>query len=451
MFRRKVEGLLVAWKETPQKTPLLIRGLRRSGKKTVAMVFAQSSYRNFCVLDMEAEPSLHRSFFESLDPSQILSRLSLVRPDVRVTPGDSVLVLGEIQDCARARASLRYFRESGKYDVVATSSFADIGDYNRDPGLSIPVGSERYIHMLPLDFEEFLWAMGHEALSNEIRSSLLSLSPLPELVHEKAEGLYRSFLVAGGMPEAVEGFLHGGYSASQKACRALMDAYKDDFGRYIGKDGKPDMDGVLFAKIRKAVASITEQIADEKGAFAYSRIGNGARRRSFENALDWLGGYGLVYRCRLLKRISTPLLAHEDDETFKLYIADTGLLLSLFDEGIRREAIGEIYRGAAYENAVAAALHSNGFPLRYYKRRSGLEIDFVISLGGRPVLLEAKARGGRSKSLSTVLADKKTYGDENIRAIKLTSAPLSASQDGETIRMPHYCLPYLTPDMDLFG
>ena len=322
MFRRKVEGLLSAWKEAPGKTPLLIRGLRRSGKKTIAKAFAQSSYRNFCVLDMEAEPSLHRAFAGSLDPEEILSRLSLVRPDVRVTPGDSVLVLGEIQDCARARASLRYFRESGKYDVVATSSFADIGDYNRDSRLSIPVGSERYIHMLPLDFEEFLWAMGHEALSNEIRSSLLSLSPLPELVHEKAEGLYRSFLVAGGMPEAVEGFLHGGYSASQKACRALMDAYKDDFGRYIGKDGKPDMDGVLFAKIRKALASITEQIADEKGAFAYSRIGNGAGRRSFENALDWLEGYGLVYRCNLLERISTPLLAHEDDDVSRKILDD---------------------------------------------------------------------------------------------------------------------------------
>lgn len=451
MLRRKVEGLLSAWKEAPKKIPLLIRGLRRSGKKTIAEAFAQSLYRNVCVLDLEAEPSLHRAFSGSLDPFQILSRLSLVRPDVRVTPGDSVLVLGEIQDYARARASLRYFRESGKYDVIATSSFADIGDYNRDPGLSIPVGSERYIHMLPMDFDEFLTALGFEGLGNEIRRSLLMLSPLPQCVHDKAEELYRDFLMAGGMPEAVAGFLRGGHSASRKACDAIMESFKDDFGRYIDKNGDLSIDGLLYAKVRKTLSSITQQIAAGKGAFAYSRIGDGARRRSFGSALDWLEGYGLVYRCHLLKRISMPLMRHEDEEAFKPYLADTGLLLSLLDEGMRRDAMAEIYRGSLYENAVAAALHANGFPLRYYKRRTGLEIDFVIALGGHPVLLEIKARGGRSKSLSTVLANKNMYGDESIRAIKLTSAPLSVSQDGETIYMPHYCLPYLTPDMDLFG
>ena len=116
-----------------------------------------------------------------------------------------------------------------------------------------------------------------------------------------------------------------------------------------------------------------------------------------------------------------------------------------------RKAVFLIFALLLVVALVATALVANGFPLRYYKRSSGLEIDFVIALGNHAVLLEVKAKGGRSKSLSTVLANKEAYGDDSIRAIKLTSAPLSVSKDGETIHMPHYCLPYLTPDMDLFG
>lgn len=437
--------------EAPHKTPLLVRGLRRSGKKTVAKSFGKSSYRNVCFLDLEAEPSLHQAFAGSLNPDEIISKVSLIRPDLRVTPRDSLLILGEIQDCARARASLRYFKESGKYDVIATSSFADIRNYNRDPRLSIPVGSERYIHMLPMDFDEFLTALGYESIGNEIRQSLFSLAPLPEDVHKRAEAHYRTFLALGGMPEAVESFICGGHSVSLQACHALVESYKDDFGRYIDRNGNPDVDGVLYAKIRKALASITQHIAAENGAFAYSRIGDGARRRCFESALDWLEGYGLVHRCHRLERISTPLMVHEDEETYKFYIADMGLLLSMLDEGRRMEVLDKLYRGAFYENAVADALVANGFPLRYYKRRTGLEIEFVIALGRHPVLIEAKDRGRRSKSLSTVLTNKEAYGDGSIRAIKLTSEPLSVSPDGEIIHMPHYCLPYLTPDMDLFG
>lgn len=456
MFRRKFEAKLKSWKDSRRRVPILLRGLRQTGKTTLVKGFAQSNYPagQIAFLDFRKDPFLHSIFEGSLDPDAIVRRLAAIRPGLRIVPGESVLIFDEVQDCARARASFRYFKEEGKFDVLATGSYLGLVDYNQEPGISIPVGSERYIDMLPLDFEEFLWGLGFEALSNEIRASLLSRKPLPEALHQKAEELYRSYIVIGGMPDSVLGYLEGGYSSSREACLFLARAYKDDFGRHIGRDGAPSTDKTLLAKTMSIMDSVTRQIAEERGAFAYARIEDGARRRSYEDALLWLEGYGLVYRCYLLKRMGLPLVDYEDEETFKTYLADTGLLLSQIDGSLQRDTLldkGGIYKGPLYENAVADALVANGFPLRYYKRSSGLEIDFVVALGNHAVLLEVKARGGRSKSLSTVLANKEAYGDSSIRAIKLTSAPLSVSQDGETIHMPHYCLPYLTPDMDLFG
>lgn len=456
MFRRKAEGRLQAWKESGGSIPILLRGLRQTGKTTLAKMFALSNYPSdrIALLDFRRNLSLHSLFDGTLDPDVIVSCLAGIFPELRILPGKSILIFDEVQDCSRARASFRYFKEEGKFHVIATGSYLGLAGYNQEPGISVPVGSERYIDMLPLDFEEFLWALGYERLSDEIRESLFSRKALPEVFHQKAEELYRAYIAVGGMPDSVLGYLDAGLSPSREACLSLMRAYKDDFGRHIGRDGTPGTDRTLLAKTLRIMDSVTHQIAEEKGSFAYSRIEDGARRRSYEDAMVWLEGYRLVYRCHLLKRIALPLFDYEDEETFKVYLADTGLLLSQFENGLHQDVLldkGGIYKGPLYENAVATALVANGFPLRYYKRSSGLEIDFVIALGNHAVLLEVKAKGGRSKSLSTVLANKKMYGDDSIRAIKLTGAPLSVSQDGETIHMPHYCLPYLTPDMDLFG
>ena len=335
------------------------------------------------------------------------------RTGQRIVPGKTLLFIDEIQACEEALTSLKYFCEDApEYYVAAAGSLLGVAINHQS--YSFPVGKIDLIEMTPLDFEEFLWAMGHDQLVDEIRSSFELMGPLAPSLHEKALRLYRQYLVVGGMPEAVQTYIDDQsiIDVAEKH-RIILDGYSADTNKYA--------DERLSAKTRACFDSIPRQLAKENRKFQYKVVRAGGNASLFGDALDWLVLSGTVARCSLVGQIESPLEAFVNPSAFKIYQADTGLLVS--KAGAQRAdilaGIGGTFMGALTENYVAQQLSAMGYPLHYWARDNRAEIDFVVEKQGCLSAIEVKAgENTRSRSLSSL---KKTH--PGVRPIRLSTKP----------------------------
>ena len=295
---------------------------------------------------------------------------------------------------------------------------------------SFPVGKTDLIEMAPLDFEEYLWAMGYERLVDEIRSSFESMTPLAPSLHDRALGVYRQYLVVGGMPEAVQTHVEAQsvIDVAEKH-RIILDGYSADTNKYV--------DERLSAKARACFDSIPQQLAKENRKFQYKIVRAGGGNASlFGDALDWLVLSGTVVRCGLVGQIESPLEAFVNPSAFKIYQADTGLLVS--KAGAQRAAgIGGTFMGALTENYVAQQLSAIGYPLHYWARDNRAEIDFVVERQGCLSAIEVKAgENTRSRSL---LSLKKS--DPDVCLIRLSTKPFGLNDGLRSIPLyAAFCL-----------
>ena len=404
-MRRKADELLREWRDRADRKPLLVKGVRQCGKTYLLRTYAQDLFESVVYVNLENDRSARADFSGGLDPHSIVRAIE-ARTGQRIVPGKTLLFIDEIQACEEALTSLKYFCEDAPEYYVAVAI--------NHQSYSFPVGKTDLIEMTPLDFEEFLWAMGNDQLVDEIRSSFELMGPLAPSLHDKALGLYRQYLVVGGMPEAVQTYIDDQsiIDVAEKH-RIILDGYSADTNKYA--------DERLSAKTRACFDSIPQQLAKENRKFQYKVVRAGGNASLFGDALDWLVLSGTVARCSLVGQIESPLEAFVNPSAFKIYQADTGLLVS--KAGAQRAdilaGIGGTFMGALTENYVAQQLSAMGYPLHYWARDNRAEIDFVVEKQGCLSAIEVKAgENTRSRSLSSL---KKTH--PGVRLIRLSTKP----------------------------
>ena len=436
MYKRKIESFLSDWKNTPNHKPLVIKGCRQCGKTSSVVAFAKKHYKHVIYIDFHEQEQLCALFAGSLSVDYLTMAISASVPGAQFVPHNTCIVLDEIQNCPRARSSLKFFMQDGRYDVICTGSLLGVSGYKNaeqikaEDQATIPVGAETIVEMYPMDFEEWLWANGiNEQVFDFLRKSLQDETPIPADIHQRLRQLLLEYVVVGGMPEAVKTFFatHDMNQVCQVQ-RHILNGYRDDMIKYARTEDKP--------RIRECFDSIPRQLSRDNKKFTYSVVRKGGRIKEYISCLQWIEDAGIVRRCYNLMLPEIPLSGNSIQDCFKVYMADTGLLVSMLDDGTQGDILqGNLwtYKGAVYENLVADILGKMGRKLYYYQKESGLEIDFVMRYKGECTLLECKANTGNAKSVKTILNHPDKYhvnaaiklGDYNIgRSDRLLTLPL---------------------------
>ena len=439
MFKRKITDEMLAWKNTPNKKALIVKGLRQVGKTTSVRAFAQDNYENVVYVNFKSNYSAKRIFDDDLVINRITTDLSALLPDARFVPYKTVIIFDEIQECANARSSIKAFVEDGRYDVIGTGSLLGIKGYNKKKSKGVPVGFEKTIYMKPMDFEEFLWAKGiQQNVIDYLKDSYRSLTRISETTHRAMIRYFKEYICVGGMPRVVNVFVTSNdMNAVYDEQRDLIEEYKDDFGKHLDENEQEETNMVLLTRINSVFDSIPAQLAKENKKFVFSAMSKKGRSSEYMPAIQWLKDYGLINFCYNLSTIDRPLEGYKIDNIFKLYFVDSGLFISMLERGTASKILNDnlnIYKGAIYENIIADAFSKNGISLYYFHKESGLEIDFVSVINDLLSIVEVKARTGNSKSAKTVLNDKTRYNADNM--IKLGEYNIGVK--GNMITLPFY-------------
>ena len=423
-MKRLIERRLIEWKNSANRKPLLIYGARQIGKTYSMLAFGKEQYSNTVYCNFETAADLLTVFERDLDPERIISAISAMY-NTQITKGSTLIIFDEIQACERALTSLKYFQEQANdYHIVAAGSLLGLA-VNRGH-YSFPVGKVDMITMYPLSFEEFLFATGNEKLISLIKEAYAEFSPFA--LHEKAMDLYRTYLIVGGYPAAVQTYLDSGdFNAVRAEQSTISDAYIADMAKYTTPS---DM-----IKSIEVYNSLFAQLSKENTKFQYSVIGSKARARDYETALAWLKSANVVLRCQRVTEGKYPLSLYEDQTSFKVYYSDVGLLtmrMSIAPNAILQPyTLSDKARGMMAESYVAEQLTANGFPLHYWSSGNTAEIDFVIQQDACSVPVEVKSSDNvKAKSLQTYVKNyspkyslrvsAKNFGDENgIRSVPL--------------------------------
>lgn len=431
MLKRKIEQKLIDWKNTPNHKPLIIKGCRQCGKTFSVMKFAEENYENVVYLNFYSNPDYTAVFAGALDVDSVTMMITaLLGADAWFVPHKTILVLDEIQECPEARTALKFFKLDGRYDVIGTGSLLGVEGYGKSPR-SVPVGYETVITMYPLDFEEFLWANGiHERLIDGLRSHLKSKTPVEEALHKRYRDLLLQYVAVGGMPDVVQTFVDTKQmNTVLQMQRDIIRSYEDDMVKYADDKDKP--------LIRECFQSIPKQLAKENKKFQYSLVKKGSTAAKFAGSLQWIEDAGITKRCYNLRATELPLDGNASDDVFKVYMVDTGLFISMLEDGTQFDILsGNLlgYKGAIFENLAADFFAKMGRKLYYFHKDSGLEIDFFIRWKGKCTPVEIKARQGNAKSLKTVMKNQSIYHVE--QAIKL--GDYNVGEENNILTLPLY-------------
>ena len=425
--------MLLDWKKNKDKIPTVLKGCRQCGKTFSVLDFARKNYGNVVYLDFFLNPQYKSIFDDSLEIDNILVNISTLLPNVRIVPGDTCFVFDEIQDCPRARTSLKFFKIDGRFDVICTGSLLGVSGYrSQDPDddrfAPVPVGYEKIVEMYPMDFEEWLWTNGiQEAVFRKLEDCLSSLVPVPEVIHRRMTQLLQQYVIVGGMPRAVTTFMEThNIQEVVSVQNAIIEGYKTDMLKYAPQPDKP--------RIRECFESIPKQLSRENKKFAYAQVRANGRGRDYQGSLQWIEDAGIIRKCYNLEIPELPLDGNAISEQFKVYMADTGLFISMLERETAHDILnGNLfgYKGAIFENLIADIFGKMGRKLYYYRKDSGLEVDFVMRYDGECTLVEVKASSGNVKSTKTILAHPEKYHVS--RAIKLGNYNIGTSDQITTL------------------
>ena len=430
MLKRKIDTILIDWKNNPSRKPLVIKGVRQCGKTFSVRQFAQEHYPHTVYIDFFEQPEAKVAFLGSKKVDDIVMNLTAIIPGAVFVPGQTCLILDELQECPEARTSLKFFKTDSRYDVICTGSLLGVNGYGSN-GTSVPVGYEIIVEMNPLDFEEFLWANGISSqIIDRLRTCLGEEKPVPEAIHQRLNSLFLQYAVIGGMPEAVNTFLDT-HDINQVLAvqRNIVDEYKDDMVKYAPQADK--------SRIRECFESIPRQLAKENKKFQYATIRKGGRASQYSGSLQWIEDAGIIVRCYNLTCPQLPLDGNAEEDVFKVYMRDSGLFLSMLEPGTQADVLqGNLlgYKGAVFENIIADVFSKMGRRLYYFHKDSGLEVDFLIRYQGQCTLVEVKSNTGNIKSTRTILKNKEVYHVNS--AFKL--GKYNVGRSGETLTLPLY-------------
>jgi predicted AAA+ superfamily ATPase len=423
MLKRKIYDTLHRWKAVPERKALVINGARQVGKTYIIEKFIKDHYRYAVGINFIERPQFKLIFEGDLSADSIISQITLLQPDAVFNPGETVIFLDEIQACPGAITALKFLSQDDRFDVIATGSLLGMSYKDVD---SFPVGYTERVNMHSLDFEEFLWAneINQEHIDT-LRDSFENKIPVPSVMHERMLGLFREFIVVGGMPEVVSTYVkthHFGKVLNLQ--RNIIQDYTDDIAKYA--------EGAEKAKARACFLSIPRQLSRDYKKFRYSTVEKNGSARKYGGSLQWLFDAGIINFCYNLERIALPLEGNAIDDAFKVYMRDTGLLVAMLEDGAQTDIINGnlgIYKGAIYENIIADIFGKAEKKLYYYEYRSQIQMDFIIRYRDTATAVEVKsADHTKSKSMNAIITN---YGVE--RGIKLSAKNIGVSGPVETL------------------
>lgn len=397
-MERSIYSSLKKWKESPTRKPLILQGARQVGKTYILKEFGAREYSEVVYINCDDNNDMQNMFVD-YDVDRIIRSMSAIS-GVSIKPSTTLLILDEIQEVERGLASLKYFCEKApEYHVAVAGSLLGITLHE---GTSFPVGKVDMLYMYPMDFEEFLLAMGKDQLVELLRNnSWAALTPLRGMLTE----LLRQYYFVGGMPEAVKTYVERGDIWEVRSIHSkIIDTYRNDMSKHVPKQ--------QVQRINMVWNSIPSQLARDNKKFIYGALRKGARANDFEIAIQWLVDSGLVHKVHRISKPVVPLKFYEDMASFKLFLLDCGLLGALSETPPEQILIGdnvfEEYKGAFTENYVLQQLKSlpRTFVYYYSNDNSTLEIDFVVQHDAHIIPIEVKAEENlRAKSLRQFVTD----------------------------------------------
>lgn len=397
-MERSIYSSLKKWKESPTRKPLILQGARQVGKTYILKEFGAREYSEVVYINCDDNNDMQNMFVD-YDVDRIIRSMSAIS-GISIKPSTTLLILDEIQEVERGLASLKYFCEKApEYHVAVAGSLLGITLHE---GTSFPVGKVDMLYMYPMDFEEFLLAMGKEQLVELLcNNSWAALTPLRGMLTE----LLRQYYFVGGMPEAVKTYVERGDIWEVRSIHSkIIDAYRNDMSKHAPKQ--------QVQRINMVWNSIPSQLARDNKKFIYGALRKGARANDFEIAIQWLVDSGLVHKVHRISKPVVPLKFYEDMASFKLFLLDCGLLGALSETPPEQILIGdnvfEEYKGAFTENYVLQQLKSlpRTFVYYYSNDNSTLEIDFVVQHEAHVIPIEVKAEENlRAKSLRQFVTD----------------------------------------------
>lgn len=406
LLKRKIDKYLTDWKNRPDRKPLIIKGARQIGKTRSVEWFAGQNYASVIEINFIEQRKYREIFNDGFEVDAILKNISLLNPELKFIPGNTIFFFDELQACPNCATSLKFFKLDGRFDVICSGSLMGIS-YNEIESNS--VGYKEDYEMHSMDFEEFLWAMGYnDEFTADLLSQMLDVRPLSELQMDTLMSLFRDYVIIGGMPEVVSTYVRNkNFSGTLDIQRQLLKDYEEDITKYV--------EGLDKAKVKAVYNHISTFLAKENKRFQITKIARNARNRDYMGCVEWLADAGVVNVCYCLNLPELPLKGNYDPKMYKIYFKDTGLLIASLDEEAQEDLRANrnlgTYKGAIYENIVGDMLVKQGYRLFYYHSdRPALEMDFFIRDADSLIPVEVEANGGATASLNRLLNDDK-YND----------------------------------------
>ncbi len=423
---RKIEEELKSWKQNYQM-PLMLVGARQTGKTYILEEFCKKNYANYIYINLDKEDNIAEIFETTIIPEEIIEKIEIIK-NIIIDIENTIIFFDEIQVSERAITSLKYFCESDKpYKIVCAGSLLGV-KINRFKS-SFPVGKVIIKYLYPMDFEEYLIALGETKLIDEIKTHYQTNEALMNPIHEKALDLFKKYLALGGMPALINNFLENECIISHvnfELQEQIITSYLADMNKYT-----ENSEGIKNSQIYN---SIPKELARVNNTFKYSLVNKDARKVRYESSLEWLLASNMILKCDLADKNESPLKAFTNSDKFKLYLSDVGLLRALSNLDYREILLekNEMFKGVLTENYIACEFYTKRRELYYYSFDK-YEIDFLIKIDGEIIPVEVKSgKRTTSKSLNeyikkynpkfSIRISSKNFGLEN----NIKSVPLYA-------------------------
>lgn len=430
-YRRKIDDYLKKWKEDPSHKPLIVKGARQIGKTESLLHFAKSNYENVVYINFALEKKFINILADGYDVGSVIKNITLADPSKKFIPDKTIILFDEIQENPDIATTLKSFKIDAGYDVICSGSMLGI-NYKKIHSNS--VGAKTDYEMHSMDFEEFLWAKGYsQEQIDSILQHMLDNKPFNENESSVFKSLFLDYCVLGGMPEVVKIYIETGtFSGTLDVQEQIRLDYEEDVRKYA--------EGIDQAKIIRVYRSIPAQLAKKNKKFQFNKVEKNARSREYTGCIEWLKDAGVIVECNCLQFPELPLKGNIEENKYKIYYPDTGLLVSALDEeaqdDLRINKNLGVYKGALYENFVAEAFVKQGLGLFYYKKdNSSLEEDFFVRTQNDLIPVEVKSGNNQSKSLAELI-ENRTYSDISY-GIKLGNFNVGHANDIYTF--PYFC------------
>lgn len=450
MIERKIYKKILAWKQTTKGTKaLLIEGARRIGKSTIAKEFGKKEYKSYILIDFNKASKKIIEMFDDINQLDIFFQTIMLEYNTRLYERESLIIFDEIQKFPKARETVKYLVEDGRYDYIETGSLISIRE--NVESITIP-SEERKIKMYPVDFEEFMQYMGEELLLEYIKKCLESKQALEQKMHQKAMHLFKEYLLVGGMPQAVVAFKENArdFSAADIEKRDILSLYRDD----IKKAAKR-----YNSRVSAIFENIPMYLSTHEKRIVLSEVEPNATFAKYDDPLFWLDDSMICNLCYKCNDPNVGFALNKNDSYVKCYMGDTGLLVSLafseneiMDQQLYKQIMDEklsLNQGMIYENMIAQMITAMGRKLFFYtkyneeKHRNDIEIDFLLSNESKTNFKVYPLEVKSSKNYSAISLGrfKEIYGKKI--ATPYIIHPKNFSVDGDIIKVPPYMFPFI--------